>query len=172
VHHRKSLLTQPWIQTNDPATVVTNHPSHDPDIQHLPFFAISPKFLNSLWSSYYKRIMVNDAFSRVFLSIQHKLFYVVMSLARFNLYANSYIFLVKSGLQGRRGWSWWLEIVGIAFYWTWYSAVLRGCGDWKTALGYLLISHIVPSPLHVQVLNLLVPALRPTHPFTDRFIPL
>lgn len=131
--------------------VVTNHPSHDPDIQHIPFFAISPKFLNSLWSSYYKRIMAHDFFAKIFLSVQHKLFYVVMSLARFNLYANSYSFLIKSGLQGRREWTWWLEIVGITFYWTWYSCVLRGCCSWKTALAYLLISHIVPSPLHVQV---------------------
>ena len=98
--------------------------------------------------------MAHDAFSKVFLSVQHKLFYVVMSLARFNLYANSYSFLVKSGLQGRRGWTWWLEIAGIAFYWTWYSAVLRGCSSWQTAVGYLLISHIVPSPLHIQVLHL------------------
>ncbi|KAG8710095.1 hypothetical protein FRC08_017629, partial [Ceratobasidium sp. 394] len=95
--------------------------------------------------------MAHDAFSRVFLSVQHKLFYVVMSLARFNLYANSYAFLIKSGLEGRRGGFWWMEIVGIVFYWIWYTAVLRGCGNWKTRLGYLLISHIVPSPLHVQI---------------------
>ncbi|KAG8691247.1 hypothetical protein FRC11_005629, partial [Ceratobasidium sp. 423] len=145
------LSTSWWVDNHNTHHLVTNHPSHDPDIQHIPFFAISPKFLNSLWSSYYKRIMVHDAVSKIFLSVQHKLFYVVMSLARFNLYANSYGFLIKSGIfQGRRRWTWWLEIVGIAFYWTWYINVLRGCGDFKTGLAYFLISHVVPSPLHVQ----------------------
>ncbi|KAG9099697.1 hypothetical protein FRC07_010503 [Ceratobasidium sp. 392] len=145
------LSTGWWVDNHNVHHLVTNHPSHDPDIQHIPFFAISPKFLSSLWSSYYKRIMAHDAFSRVFLSIQHKLFYIVMSLARFNLYANSYIFLIKSGLERRRGGFWWMEIIGILFYWTWYTTVLRGCGDWKTALAYLLISNVVPSPLHVQI---------------------
>lgn len=38
-----------------------------------------------------------DEASKVLLSIQHRLYYVVMSLARFNLYANSYAFLYKRG---------------------------------------------------------------------------
>ncbi|KEP53126.1 delta 8-sphingolipid desaturase [Rhizoctonia solani 123E] len=146
------LSTGWWVDNHNIHHLVTNHPSHDPDIQHIPFFAISPKFLNSLWSSYYKRIMAHDAVSKIFLSVQHKLFYVVMSLARFNLYANSYGFLIKSGIsQGRRGWTWWLEVVGIVFYWTWYINVLKGCGDFKTGLGFFLISHVVPSPLHIQI---------------------
>jgi hypothetical protein len=53
-----------------PSEVVTNHPEHDPDIQHVPFFAISPKFFGSLWSTYYKRVMAFDAFSRVMIGIQ------------------------------------------------------------------------------------------------------
>jgi delta8-fatty-acid desaturase len=121
----------------------------------MPFFAISPVFMDSLWSSYYKRIMTFDKAAAIFLTVQHKLFYVVMSLARFNLYALSYTFLFKQALQSKKAkhalWSFWLEIAGIAFFWTWYIAVLRGTGSWQRALGYLLISNIVPSPLHVQV---------------------
>jgi sphingolipid 8-(E)-desaturase len=135
------------------------HFCSDPDIQHLPFFAISPAFLNSLWSSYYKRIMPFDRASAFFLSLQHKLFYVVMSLARFNLYRLSYEFLIKKAISPKKAknaqWSFWLEVAGIAVFWTWYIRVLRGTGSWQSALGFLLISNIVPSPLHVQVTQLI-----------------
>lgn len=134
------------------STVVTNHPTHDPDIQHLPFFAISPAFLNSLYSSYYDRIMKFDGASRLLLTIQHRLYYVVMSLARFNLYLNSYMFLFKRGIsQGKRNLLWWLEIFGIMFYWTWYSQLVAGCDGWIAKVGFVLLSHMAASPVHVQV---------------------
>ena len=135
--------------------VVTNHPSHDPDIEHLPFFAISPVFFNSLWSSYYKRPLIFDRFAYIFISIQHKLFYIIMAFARFNLYGNSYGFLFRKAFDTRRarggGWAWELEILGIAVFWVWFGKVLIGCGSWKMALVYMVVSHAVTSPLHVQV---------------------
>lgn len=138
--------------------MVTNHPTHDPDIQHIPFFAISPVFLTSLYSSYYDRVMTFDAASKVLIAMQHRLYYVVMSLARFNLYAQSYIFLFKRGvIQGKRGRLWWLELAGIAFYWNWYIRAVAGCSGWKSQVGFVLISHMAASPVHVQVSN---PSLR------------
>lgn len=132
--------------------VVTNHPTHDPDIQHIPFFAISPAFLTTLYSSYYDRVMEFDAASKFLLTIQHRLYYIVMSLARFNLYAQSYIFLWKKGItQGKRTKLWWFEIFGIVFYWFWYTRVVAGTGNWKTGLAYVLITHMAASPVHVQV---------------------
>jgi sphingolipid 8-(E)-desaturase len=78
-----------------------------------------------------------------------------MSLARFNLYRLSYGFLIKRGLapmKSKNGrWSWALEVTSIIFFWCWFGAALRGCGSWQKALGYLLVSHVVTSPLHVQV---------------------
>lgn len=127
----------------------------DPDIEHLPFFAISPHFLSNIYSSYYKRVLPFDFASRIFLRVQHQLFYVVMSLARFNLLRLSYTYLwrVRNEKTKARGgiWRWWAEVIGIAVFWTWYTAVLRGTGSWSNAIMYLLVSHIVPSPLHVQV---------------------
>lgn len=144
-----------WVENHNVHHLVTNHPSHDPDIEHLPFFAISPSFLSSLWSSYYRRTMVFDRFAAFFISLQHKLFYVVMAFARFNLYANSYSFLFQKAWDTKRSrggrWAWTLEIIGLAFFWCWYGSILYGCGSWKMALAYLMVSHIVTSPLHVQI---------------------
>lgn len=112
-------------------------------------------FFQSLWSSYYKRVMAFDAFGKLVVSIQHKLFYVVMSLARFNLYANSYAFLAKTAFQPSKAkggrWWWWSEVACIGLFYCWYIPVLKGCGSWQKALGFSLVSNVVPSPLHVQV---------------------
>lgn len=130
--------------------VVTNHPSHDPDIQHVPFFAISPVFLSNLYSSYYNRIMQIDWLAKLVLPFQHNMYYFIMSLARFNLYANSYIFLAA---KARRDWTWCLEILGVGIFWTWFIRALMGMGSWKVRLGYLLIANMTASPLHVQVIQ-------------------
>ncbi|CDO71652.1 hypothetical protein BN946_scf184911.g123 [Trametes cinnabarina] len=144
-----------WVNNHNVHHLVPNHPTHDPDIQHLPFFAISPVFLNSLWSSYYKREMTFDAFGKLFVSMQHKLFYVVLSLARFNLYANSYGYLANTAFEPRRfrggRWWWWAEIACLGLFFVWFGALLRGCGTWRRALVYLLVSHIAASPVHVQI---------------------
>lgn len=99
--------------------------------------------------------MAFDAVAKILIPLQHKLFYIIMGLARFNLYANSYVFLAKTALQPSRAkggrWWWWAEIICIGFFYSWYLRVLKGCGSWPVALGYLLISNVVPSPLHVQV---------------------
>ncbi|RDX55756.1 fatty acid/sphingolipid desaturase [Lentinus brumalis] len=144
-----------WVNNHNVHHLVTNHPSHDPDIQHLPFFAISPVFLNSLWSSYYKREMTFDAFAKVLISVQHKLFYIVLSLARFNLYANSYGYLAKTAFEPKRyrggRWWWWTEVLCLGLFFAWFGALLKGCGSWPNILTYLLVSHVAASPVHVQI---------------------
>ncbi|KAF8642336.1 hypothetical protein AX16_009605 [Volvariella volvacea WC 439] len=165
-----------WVQNHNVHHLITNHPSHDPDIEHLPFFAISPAFLSSLWSSYYKRTMHFDRFAKIFISIQHKLFYIVMLFARFNLYALSYTFLYQKAWESKRArggnWAWTLEIVGLIFFWSWFGSVLYGCGSWQRALSYLLVSHITTSPLHVQIVlshfSMSTDDLGPTESFPHR----
>ncbi|KAF5375255.1 hypothetical protein D9758_000346 [Tetrapyrgos nigripes] len=145
-----------WVDNHNIHHLVTNHPSHDPDIEHLPFFAISPKFFTNLYSSYYGRILPFDFASRLFVSVQHKLFYIVMLFARFNLYRLSYVSLYNKAFDTKRSrggkWAWRLEMIGIIFFWTWFAGlVLRNCGSWQKALLYMVVSHVTTSPLHVQI---------------------
>ncbi|KAI0274715.1 delta 8-sphingoloid desaturase protein [Gloeopeniophorella convolvens] len=144
-----------WVNNHNVHHVVTNHPSHDPDVQHLPFFAITPAFFKSLYSSYYKRELTFDAFSRSVIAVQHRLFYAIMSLARFNLYRLSYhhLWITRNEPSKARGgrWVWWLEVLSICGFLYWYGGVLCGCGSWQKGLMYLLVSNMVPSPLHVQI---------------------
>ncbi|KZO90790.1 fatty acid/sphingolipid desaturase [Calocera viscosa TUFC12733] len=138
-----------WVDNHNVHHLVTNHPTHDPDIQHIPFFAITPQFFNSLWSTYYNRVMAFDAPSRFLIRFQPYLYYVILSLARFNLYANSYVFLAK----GDRGKWRTAELVCIALFWTWFGLILRGVPDWRTRLAFFMISQVVPSPVHVQIVQ-------------------
>ncbi|KAI3624941.1 sphingolipid 8-(E)-desaturase [Malassezia furfur] len=231
-----------WCDNHDVHHLVTNHPEHDPDIQHMPIFAVSPRFVlepkvrgtvapetapaaqaaekapgaqapaaqspekapnaqtpaaptaeekgamaqgaedqaasaapqaasaapptstsippaaqdtptpsgpKGLWSSYYRRVLYFDAPARVLLRFQHKLYYIIMSLARFNLYALSYSFLL---LRARRDRWFALECFGLVCFWTWFGAgVLRALPSWGIVVGYLLVSHVFASPVHVQI---------------------
>ena len=138
-----------WCDNHNIHHLVPNHPEHDPDIQHIPFFAISEHFFGNLWSTYYKRVMAFDGFSKAMISLQHKIYYLVLSLARFNLYANSYIYLL--GPKPRRNQLWRLEVIGVAFYWLYFGMILRSQATWGMRLAYLLISHVAASPVHIQI---------------------
>ena len=99
--------------------------------------------------------MTFDGAGKLFVSMQHKLFYLVLSLARFNLYANSWGYLAKTAFEPRRArggrWWWWAEVAALGLFFAWFGAVLRGCGSWPQALVYILVSHVAASPVHVQV---------------------
>ncbi|KAJ7244732.1 delta 8-sphingoloid desaturase protein [Mycena haematopus] len=150
-----------WVNNHNVHHLVPNHPTHDPDIEHLPFIAISPVFFDSLWSSYYKRTLHFDRFAHFFVALQHRLFYIVLLLARFNLYANS---------GGR--WAWGLEVLGIVFFWCWFGRVLAGTGSWRKGLVYLLVSHVAAAPVHIQIVlshfSMSTADLGPTESFASR----
>lgn len=99
--------------------------------------------------------MLVDAFASVALRFQAQLYYIIMAFARFNLYGNSYSFLYKRAFDDKKAkggkWTFYVEVIAVMMFWTWYGCLLYNTGSWHAALGYFLVSHIVPSPLHVQV---------------------
>ncbi|KAJ5252110.1 hypothetical protein N7489_002520 [Penicillium chrysogenum] len=144
-----------WKRSHNVHHIVTNEPEHDPDIEHIPFFAISHRFLTSLRSTYYDRIMTFDAPARFLLKFQNYSYYPIMMLARFNLYVLSWEYLLK-GQAPKRGPAWWhvwFELVGQVFFWTWfgYGLMYKTLPDASSRIIFLLVSHIVSSPLHVQI---------------------
>ncbi len=83
-----------WKDSHNTHHSVPNVIQHDPDIQHLPVFAVKPQYFNSLYSYYHKRVMVFDGPARFLVSYQQYLFYPIMAFARFNLYAQSMIYML------------------------------------------------------------------------------
>lgn len=144
-----------WKRSHNVHHIVTNEPEHDPDIEHMPFFAISHRFFDSLQSTYYDRNMTFDAFSRFMLKIQNYSYYPIMMLARFNLYRLSWEYLLKrqAPRKGPARWHVWVEYGGQLFFWYWYCylVVYKTIPDWSSRLTFILVSHVVSSPLHVQI---------------------
>ncbi|KAK4246348.1 fatty acid delta-6 desaturase [Corynascus novoguineensis] len=144
-----------WKHNHNVHHIVTNSPEHDPDIEHLPFLAISHRFLASLRSTYYEHIMHYDAVAKVMISLQHRLYYVIMLFGRFNLYRLSWLHLLagKGPRKGPAAWHRWLEIAGQVFFWSWYGyGIVYRCIDtnWDRFL-FVLVSHWVTTPVHVQI---------------------
>ncbi|KAF5375252.1 hypothetical protein D9758_000345 [Tetrapyrgos nigripes] len=145
-----------WVNHHNIHHLVTNHPSHDPDVEHLPIFALSPKFFSSIYSTFYRRIFLFTPASRLLVSVQHKLFYIVMLLGRFRLFQASCNSLYRRVFDTKRArggnWAWRLEITAVILFWSWYGGlVLRNCGSWQKALLYLFVSNVTTSPLHIQI---------------------
>lgn len=135
-----------WKDNHNVHHIVTNDPAHDPDIQHMPFFAITTKIFN-LYSSYYNRIMKFDAAANFFIRHQHKLYYVLLGFGRFNLHNLSFVYLFTAPRVRYR----WLELGGICFFFAWYSYFLSFLPSASIRTAYILISYVLTVPLHVQI---------------------
>ncbi|KAI7875600.1 delta-6-fatty acid desaturase [Lichtheimia hyalospora FSU 10163] len=136
-----------WKNNHNVHHIVTNHPEHDPDIQHLPFFAITTRFFDNIYSTYYKRVFEFDAPARFFVRYQHHLYYIVLLFGRFNLHRLSFLYLFfDKEVRNRR-----LELFGITCFFIWYGALLAQLPSWSMVIAYVFISYMLTFPLHVQI---------------------
>ncbi|KAJ0413099.1 fatty acid desaturase-domain-containing protein [Aspergillus carlsbadensis] len=151
-----------WKSSHNVHHIMTNSPEHDPDIELMPFFALSHRFFTSLRSTYYNRVMDYDAIAKFAVKYQHYLYYPILLFGRFNLYFLSWDHILtalgrgKSGGGGHGGlvqWHRWLELAGQIFFWTWfgYGVCYLSIPTWRDRILFILISHMVTAPLHVQI---------------------
>ena len=144
-----------WKRNHNVHHIVTNSPEHDPDIEHMPFFAISHRFFQSLRSTYYDRIMTYDPVAKFTIRYQNYLYYPLLMFGRFNLYRLSWVYLIlgQGPKKGQAWWHRWLEIAGQIFFWTWfgYGVVYKSIPTPGARTAFVMISHMVTAPLHVQI---------------------
>lgn len=144
-----------WKSSHNVHHIVTNSPEHDPDIEQMPFFAVSHRFFSSLRSTYYDHIMPYDPFAKLVVQYQAYLYYPILTLGRFNLYRLSWEHLLfKVGpRKGPAWWHRWFEIAGQLFFWSWfgYGMLYRSIPTLWQRVVFVLISHMVTTPLHVQI---------------------
>jgi delta8-fatty-acid desaturase len=144
-----------WKRNHNVHHIVTNAPEHDPDIEHMPLFAISHRLLASLRSTYYDRVMAYDAVAKVLLRVQAWTYYPFLALARFNLYFLSWDYLLagRGPQKGPAAWLRWLEFAGQAFFWTWYGygIIYSMIPDNWSRFVFFIVSNMTPSPLHLQI---------------------
>lgn len=144
-----------WKRNHNVHHIVTNAPEHDPDIEHMPLFAVSHRLLGSLRSTFYDRVMEYDAVAKVLLRVQPWTYYPFLAMGRFNLYVLSWDYLLanRGPRKGSGAWHRWLELAGQIFFWTWfgYGILYRSIPDGWSRFVFVIISHITSSPLHVQI---------------------
>ena len=138
-----------WTTTHNVHHCACNSLECDPDIQHMPVLAVTPKYFNSVYSLYHKRVMAFDAAAKLLVSVQHYSFYPIMAVARFNLYAQSLILLCTSKeiKPARRA----MEFGVMGLYFAWLGALVAQMPTWGERVGFLLLSHAVGGLIHVQI---------------------
>ncbi|CAF9904326.1 MAG: hypothetical protein ALECFALPRED_007498 [Alectoria fallacina] len=144
-----------WKSSHNVHHLVTNHPEHDPDLQNVPLFATCPSFFRSLHSSYYDFTYHWDAFADLAVKYQAYTYYPVMGIARFNLYLLSWLHLLSSRSTnlGCAAWTRPTEIAFMLGYWLLFGYCLlwRTIPTWTLRVAFVLVSHIITMPLHVQI---------------------
>ncbi|OBT68520.1 hypothetical protein VE03_01818 [Pseudogymnoascus sp. 23342-1-I1] len=144
-----------WKSSHNVHHLVPNHPVHDPDIQNVPLFANSPMFFQSIRSSYYNFDFAWDRACEIAIRFQKYTYYPVMGIARFNLYLLSWLHLIspRASNKGTAAWTRPVEILFMACYWYLFGYRLLWCTlpTWTLRVAFVLVSHIITMPLHVQI---------------------
>lgn len=143
-----------WKRSHNVHHIVTNSVDYDPDIQHLPVFAVSPTFLEKpMVSKFYNMLMPLNKVTHLLVGVQHWLYYPVMAFARFNLYAQTILHLFGLGPYSlkekiyRRD----LQILFLGGFWCWFTALVMSLPTFASRALFVLMSHNVAGMLHVQI---------------------
>ncbi|AGO13078.1 AaceriAFL079Wp [[Ashbya] aceris (nom. inval.)] len=144
-----------WKRNHNVHHLVTNDPEHDPDIQHLPFFAVTTRLFTGIKSSYYERVLNFDLPSRTFVPLQHLLYYPILAFGRFNLYVLSWthVLLGNGPRHGQAAWFRYFELCGLLFFCYWFGYRLLACTLPTAAerVQYVIVSHLTTMIVHVQI---------------------
>ncbi|KAF3439938.1 hypothetical protein FNV43_RR18216 [Rhamnella rubrinervis] len=135
-----------WKWTHNAHHISCNSLDYDPDLQHIPFFAVSTRFFTSLTSSFYGRKLTFDPLARFLVSYQHITFYPVLIFGRINLYVQTFLLLFSKRPIPDRA----LNIVGICVFWTWFPLLTSFLPTWNERFMFVLVSFTVTSLQHLQ----------------------
>ena len=137
-----------WKRSHNVHHSQTNSVEHDPDIQHLPFMAISKKLLSPFYSTYHQRMIHVTSASQFFVKWQHYMYYIVMMFARWNLYVQS----VKHMLYCPEAIPLYpLELSSLCAFYVWQVYLLLHMPSLVHVLLWLLVSNAACGILHVQI---------------------
>jgi fatty acid desaturase len=143
-----------WKRSHNTHHVCTNRIEDDPDIQHLPIFALHPRFLKSpIFSTFYNHYLPLSAVTHVLVKYQHWTYYPVMAFARFNLYAQGILEALRLGAYAndmpKKAQK--VDFLLLVGFWIWMVNLVLCLPTWKSRIAFFLLSHNVAGILHVQI---------------------
>ena len=142
-----------WKATHNAHHVATNILASDPDIQHFPFFAISAEHFCQFLSTYHEKMFSFIGLARIAVPMQAYLYYLIMSVARLNLYIQSYVFLLHGDefrerrIKSARN----IELTGLLVFATWLTCLMAQIPTATGRILFFVISHTLAGLLHVQI---------------------
>lgn len=135
-----------WKWTHNAHHLAVNSLDYDPDLQHIPVFAVSTLFFSSLFSPFYGRKMDFDRVARFLISYQHFTYYPIMIVARVNLYIQTFLLLLtRPSVPDRL-----LNLVAIAVFWTWFPLLVSYLPSWPERFVFVFASFTVTAFQHIQ----------------------
>lgn len=144
-----------WKRNHNVHHLITNDPVHDPDIQHLPFFAVSTRLFGDVYSTYYEKFLWFDKFAQKLIPIQEYMYYPILCFGRFNLYRLSWqhVLMGEGPRHGKAAWFRYFELVGLIFFnwWFFYLICYKSIDTRSQRIMYILVSHITTMIVHVQI---------------------
>lgn len=145
-----------WKYSHNTHHVVCNSVEDDPDIQHMPVFAVNKSMLSSFFSKFHQKVFPFDFAAKILLSFQHFLFYPVMAFARINLYLQSllYFFYTPQVIDGKFNHDAefkYTDFAGYMMFFITYGAIISTLPNLLTVLFSALVTHAVSGVLHVQI---------------------
>lgn len=135
-----------WKWTHNAHHMACNSLDYDPDLQHLPVFAVSTKLFRNLTSKFYGRELTFDPVSKFLVSYQHYSFYPVMVVGRINLFIQTFLLLFSKRKFPDRA----VNIMGIIVFWTWYPLLVSCLPTWTERFVFVLASFVVTALQHIQ----------------------
>jgi fatty acid desaturase len=143
-----------WKRSHNTHHVCTNVVEDDPDIQHLPIFALHKRFLKApVFSSFYDRYLPLSAVTHALVKYQHWTYYPVMAFARFNLYAQGILEALRVGAYAndlpkkvQKA-----DLFFLAGFWIWLVSLVLCLPTWKSRIAFFVLAHNVAGLLHVQI---------------------
>jgi len=139
-----------WKATHNVHHAMPNSVDCDPDIAHLPVFAVHKQMFESLFNKYHGRVMTFDWPARtIFVPYQHLWYYPIMCVARFNLYIQSVLFMLTpdDGHGGRTK----LDLLALTGFLSWFVFLVSCIPTWGERVAFVLLSHAVAGLLNVQI---------------------
>lgn len=143
-----------WKRNHNVHHLITNDPVHDPDIQHLPFFAVSTRLFGDVYSTYYDKVLWFDAFAKKLVPFQEFMYYPLLAFGRFNLYRLSWTHLIlgQGPRHGSAAWFRYFELAGLSFFFYWFFYLVVGSVEGtRNKVLYVIVSHVCTMLVHVQI---------------------
>jgi len=149
-----------WKYTHNVHHVRTNDVEWDPSIQHMPFIAVSAKYLDDIWSKFHRRKLpptgsISKMICKLAVKYQHYHWFVTVPASRVSLYISSFLFCIWQQPRMRNGNNEpfpgynLLEVVTLIIH-HWWTVAIFYYGTDSPAL-YYLVAFLVAGIVFIQI---------------------